>query len=172
MREKPFCESQIQAVLMDWILEDKKHQMALPNTKSVYPWECDMLSLTKAGYIHEYEIKRTKADFRADFTQKRGKHQILGNKEFHTWRNSSIVRVPNYFWYVTHELEIQPPEYAGWMTLTQGHLDRWIMYVEKPAPRLHTQKISDKQRLTMQRGITYRLKNLFVKRWHPVYSKE
>ena len=43
----------------------------------VFSWESDKLLWTKAGYIYEFEIKISRADFRNDFKHKPEKHIIL-----------------------------------------------------------------------------------------------
>lgn len=43
----------------------------------VFEWESDKLIWTKAGYIYEFEIKISRADFRNDFKHKKDKHIIL-----------------------------------------------------------------------------------------------
>ena len=43
----------------------------------VFEWESDKLIWTKAGYIYEFEIKISRADFKNDFKHKKDKHIIL-----------------------------------------------------------------------------------------------
>lgn len=43
----------------------------------VFEWESDKLIWTKAGYIYEFEIKISRADFKNDFKHKVNKHIIL-----------------------------------------------------------------------------------------------
>ena len=39
----------------------------------VFGWESDKLIWTKSGYVYEFEIKLTRADFRNDFKNKAGR---------------------------------------------------------------------------------------------------
>ena len=49
----------------------------------VFDWESDKLLETKSGYIYEFEIKISKADFKNDFKHKKDKHIILeGEKNY------------------------------------------------------------------------------------------
>ncbi len=48
----------------------------------VFSWESDKLLWTKAGYIYEFEIKISRADFRNDFKHKQAKHLILASTKF------------------------------------------------------------------------------------------
>ena len=43
----------------------------------VFEWESDKLIWTKTGYIYEFEIKISRADFKNDFKHKKEKHIIL-----------------------------------------------------------------------------------------------
>lgn len=45
----------------------------------VFSWESDKLLWTKAGYIYEFEIKISRADFKNDFKHKIAKHLILSS---------------------------------------------------------------------------------------------
>jgi len=45
------------------------HQLFLPNVHLSGWWECDVLGVTKAGYMYEFEIKMSKSDFKADFNK-------------------------------------------------------------------------------------------------------
>lgn len=43
----------------------------VPNYTPRHWWECDVFEVTKAGYFTEYEVKLTRADFKADATKAR-----------------------------------------------------------------------------------------------------
>ena len=45
----------------------------------VFRWESDKLIWTKAGYIYEFEIKISRADFKNDFKHKKEKHIVLAS---------------------------------------------------------------------------------------------
>lgn len=50
----------------------------------VFDWESDKLLETRSGYIYEFEIKISKADFKNDFKHKKEKHIILeGAEKYH-----------------------------------------------------------------------------------------
>lgn len=46
----------------------------------VFRWESDKLLWTKAGYIYEFEIKISRADYKNDFKHKAEKHLLLSSK--------------------------------------------------------------------------------------------
>ena len=45
----------------------------------VFSWESDKLIWTKSGYIYEFEIKISRADFKNDFKHKKEKHILLAS---------------------------------------------------------------------------------------------
>lgn len=173
-------ESVIQAVLMRYAMEEKKHEFAIPNVTLIYPWEADTVSVTSSWLAHEYEIKISLADFRAD-RRKKAKHSDL------EWRFTNKDRprdpetktqkylfergiidlkplVPNYFWYVT-SFEVdraELPPYAGWMMI-EWHKKRGVFIVQtkKNAPRLHMDKMMEADRVRLGRWLAFKLTNMY-----------
>ena len=47
----------------------------------IFDWESDKLLETRSGYIYEFEIKISKADYKNDFKHKKDKHIILAGEE-------------------------------------------------------------------------------------------
>lgn len=150
-------EQIVQSVLLRYALDEKHHVLAVPNSTVLFRWEADMASITQAGLVHEYEVKVSLADYRRDFGKK-WKHDNLQNWHY---------RSPNYFWYVTYGFEIEPPEYTGWLEVVERTRGRGLsVKVRKEAPRLHKEKVTDKQKETVGRLLAYRLKNMY----HSVYE--
>jgi hypothetical protein len=111
--------------------------------------------VTKAGYAHEFEIKITRADFKADF--KKPKHELYATGALfmpHPWRKGQSLEIPCRFWFVTAKgivtLE-DIPAYAGWMEQTGSHLK-----IMRPAPQLHKNKISDAYRIQLLESMMHR----------------
>jgi len=50
------------------------------NNLYVFNWESDKLIVTRSGYVYEFEIKISKADFKNDFKHKGWKHDVLQKK--------------------------------------------------------------------------------------------
>ncbi len=151
-------ERVIQTVLIHRAMEEKHHDLAIPNTREIFTHEADLLSVTKAGLVHEYEIKIDWHDYLADF--KKHKH--------HAMKNGYAYKA-NYFWYVTWGFAIEPPEYAGWIRIEKGD-DKLICRVEKDAPRLHDRKLSEKLKLQIGRALSYRLMHQYQHRWPVTYE--
>ena len=161
----PINEKSIQARLMRFAMDERNHILAAPNITNVFHWECDLLSLTRAFFSHEYEIKLTNGDYKREFEDKKWKHDSLLNRERYYSANVIYYRaIPNYYWFVS-PLDIHVPDYAGWIRvnrLKNGRLDLWI---EKPAPRLHNQKLGQKKIDAAYRVISYRLKDMWIDRF-------
>ena len=154
-------------------LAAKVHHWILPNS-CVLGWESDMVSVTAAGLMHEFEIKISRADFMADGKKK--KHENLS----HYFKNKGMaeIEIPyvfggreipglsrtlafpaNYFWYCTPKgmlNESDIPEYAG--LIERGKSDRGFVVIEviKKAPRIHQRKVLDKMYQQMGRSLTAR----------------
>lgn len=169
--------------LIYWWATCKNHRCIVPNIY-LYDWESDVLSVTKAGFSHEFEIKTSVSDFKADF-KKNGKHQVLdsGCREPTEYEKRYIEMAklrkhegiyghwldvltddnkikgsrPNYFWYVCPEgmIEIENvPEYAGLLYIMDG---KYISYNKfKKAPRLHNEKVSEKKLTKISNSFAYK----------------
>ena len=89
--------------------------------------EADVFGINKNGYIYEYEIKRSRSDFQAEFRNKKWKHNKLKNRNaiklYDEWKNGKRtgeqyenIKIPNRYFFVCQVGLIQPseiPEYAG-----------------------------------------------------------
>lgn len=154
-------EATLQAVIMNWAMEEKHHALILPNSNSLYSWEADLITVTQAGLAHEFEIKLNIADYRRD--AKKRKHFHLGEASYG----------PSYFWYVTHDFDIEPYDKAGWIKI---HYDekacRFRLNVIKNAPRLNAAKISDRDQLAIGRMLSFRLKNECVRQYVKALREE
>lgn len=127
----------------------------IPNvhTDSYGGSEVDALYITNSGYVHFYEIKCSKSDFKNDFKKKR--HQLLLS------RSPKINIKPKYFWYVCHGFSITPnevPEYAGLILISKyGSLE--IYPPAKQAPILFNEKLTPKQQQFINKKILHRYLN-------------
>jgi len=132
-------ESTIQSALYRE-MSQKGHSYIIPNIYLGYE-ESDLISVTKAGYINEYEIKLTRSDFRADF--KKHKHNRLKNN-LKQWRSC--------FWFVAPVGLIklgEIPDYAGHIEVRErraGSLRQIICFERKRAKRFKAKKLSGYQK--------------------------
>ena len=133
---------------MDTTLTEQKIQRVLGKFMSspkysvdglfVFRWESDKLLWTKAGYIYEFEIKISRADYKNDFKHKAEKHLLLSSKmpkeseavqqelfdnlfqheqkrypgitkeQLHTYPENT--KLPNFFYYAVPEGMLEPDE--------------------------------------------------------------
>lgn len=98
----------------------------------VFDWESDYLAITKAGLIHEVEIKISKHDFKNESKNKSEKFALFES------RNESTM-IPDFFYYCVPENLISVedvPEYAGLLYVN----DYGFLTTPKSAPRLKKEK--------------------------------
>lgn len=137
--DKTLTEQKIQRVLGKFMASPKYSVDGL----FVFRWESDKLLWTKAGYIYEFEIKISRADYQNDFKHKADKHLLLSSKmpkeseamqldlfdnllKHEQKRYPGIPRssytypentkMPNFFYYAVPDGMLQPdevPPYAG-----------------------------------------------------------
>lgn len=90
--------------------------------------EMDIISILKSDYIHELEIKVSRADFKKDCQKKKWKY----------FDNITTGRIPNYFSYVCPEGLIKLEELKPFMGLSY-YKDGQIIQIRKPT-LLHKSK--------------------------------
>lgn len=140
-------EASVQQSLLYYVMNNKKHYACIPNVKSFYNWECDFWSVTSSGLAHEWEIKLSVSDYNRDFTHKQAKHRSLELKTH---------QIPNYFWYVTYDIAIEVPDYAGHLELIRTGR-KYQFNMKRPAPRLHSRKITATYYKKLARLLSFRL---------------
>lgn len=137
---------------MRWVMHIKQHTCCIPNSNQIFPWEVDLLSITRAGLVHEFEIKLDMSDYKAD--ARKSKHTRIGE----------ATLSPAYFWYVTYGFDIGPPIKAGWISVQK--MDpvglEWSVTVKKEAPQLNTWKMDAQRRQRISTILSFRLTRLFV----------
>ena len=126
-------------------------------------FECDVMIVTRAGLWHEFEIKLSFADFRAD-RKKKLKHAILSG------RTSRLAghEGPNRFWYVVPE-EISAAVWAelpAWSGLAivkrYGNGHGWLHRVVR-APRLHAVPATARMIDQANRAMPWRMWNALTR---------
>lgn len=166
-------EREFQDALYARLRWDLRHDFIIPNyTPPTWGWECDMMSVTKAGLMHEYEIKLTRSDFKADAKKDNG---VTGrwDKETRTWvkvapttKHAKLAlgaeNGPCRFFYVTPPGLVTPeevPEFAGLLELHHDARSK-ILKTVKPAPKLHSKKLSEATIAHVGRVYAYRYWNI------------
>jgi hypothetical protein len=132
--------------------------MILPNYQPAKWWECDLFYVSRAGYLTEYEIKLSRADFKKD-GQKSKRHfksnyTDSGNYDgYEEWTTTKYGRLaasdtdgPSRFYYVTPIGLLtadEIPEWAGWIEVENRSKSGMLWtHRRKEAPQLHKTKVS------------------------------
>jgi hypothetical protein len=140
-------ENDIQNHLYAWCT-DKRHPVTIDNCGACTIGKADLLSVTRARLVHEFEVKCSVSDFHREFETKDTKHKRLGRAD------NRLMSLPNYFWFAVPEGLLSQedlPDYAGLMTVTGDGC-----HVDRDAPRIHDDSLSNKDRRYIERGLTYR----------------
>ena len=146
-------ETRIQLALFKELIS-KGNYAVIPNVSwSWLYWEADLIGISKAFYMSEYEIKITKQDFEADF--KKRKHNTLKRE------NVRNARIPNYFNYVAplKAIPLCIPDYAGLLIVEADKYGLKISDVKK-APLLHKSKLGTEGVQAMFRSLMFKYWNL------------
>jgi glycyl-tRNA synthetase alpha subunit len=148
-------ETKIQFYLSRHLMS-KGQKIVIPNVDwSWLYWEADLISITQALYMYEYEIKISKADFQNDF--KKRKHRSLRG-------GHNNNRIPNYFSYVApiKAVPLCIPDYAGLIEVEQvGKYDHNIRFIQVKKPsQIHKTKQSYEGIISMLRTIMFKYWNL------------
>ena len=148
----------------------RRRSFTCPNYTPKEWWECDVFELTKAGYFREYEIKLSRADFRADKLKvdrrfdydtceyrARVKHDLLAG---------SSTEGPNYFWFVCPKGMLHVSEIPTWAGLIEAeqrpHRSQLILNTIKQAPKLHGEKLHQDIRGHLFRTYYHRFQHWFL----------
>jgi hypothetical protein len=122
-------------------LYEKSHSPITTHFTGMGLMECDVLSISKADYIYEYEVKISRADFKKDFIKE--KHTFIINEKYTRIRKGELVYLlPNYFNFVTPKDLIsidEVPDYAGLIYMNE---DSSFTIIKKPK-LLHKTKANE-----------------------------
>lgn len=119
--------------------------------------EADVLMVTKARMVYEYEVKTSRADFKKDFSKVQ-KHKIYSSDRPYLVRARGYPMKPNHFYYVCAEGLIKPseiPKYAGLIYITT---EGFVHYIKK-APKLHSYKLPEGMIWNICSTLTARIKH-------------
>lgn len=115
-------------------LRMNNRRIVVPNS-TIYGWEADMISLTRAMLADEYEIKTNLRDYKRDLHKKKFKRN--------NWNKQPRKRVhnmPNRFWYVYNGFDIKKfKPFAGYIMVH----DSGKCEVLKKAPLIHSVKVNN-----------------------------
>lgn len=161
------------------MVEKYRRSFVLPNYEPKQWFECDVFELTEAGFFREYEIKLSRADFKADARKCRTNYEPSGRADGslyesrHENKHASLAaratHGPTRFWYVCPSdlLTVEEmPEWAGliYARPLPNHRPPWnVLFNEiKPAPQLHREKASEKVKAHAESVCYWRMHGLFI----------
>lgn len=140
-----------------WVrLRTMGHSLIVPNYTPLDWYECDVFSITKAGFMVEHEIKLSASDFRADAAKARERFERKpGGQWFdrttivekkHDLLAAKSPNGPSRFWYVMREGLVSITEVPDWAGVIYLEAKRGYMrtfWVERDAPKLHSVKVRE-----------------------------
>jgi len=119
-----------------------------------YDWESDFFCTNREGWAFEFEVKISRADFKADLKKKKHEIFIKGtyqkqttfDRENKKWNTAETEKkfIPNRFYYVVPEGMItkeEVPEYAGLIYINS------CANIIKRAPFIHRRKLEVRHKL-------------------------
>jgi hypothetical protein len=130
--------------------------LVMPNYTPVNWFECDLMSVTKAGYLEEHEIKLSVSDFNADrqknsyerWKMDAGELVKYGGLNKHQALASGYEYGPSRFWFVIAaklENKVVIPDCAGLKVARISNYNSRVFLEEmKKAPKLHSHKVDNK----------------------------
>ena len=143
-QELTACE--IELAVTEWLLK-RGHASVITHFYPCWWHECDVYSVTKAGYGIEIEAKISLADFCADFKKGR-KHTALAAAMRADCPIGFAIGVPRQYYFAVPERLINSkdiPNYAGllyvyWREATPVKKEGYEVFIEKGAPVLRAAK--------------------------------
>lgn len=155
------------------IVERYRRHFVVPNYTPAQWFECDVFELTDAGFFREYEIKISRADFKADAAKyaRRGYGFDRTKENKHESLAARAVTGPTRFWFVCPEGLLTAEEIPEWSGLIYarekpGHRTPWNVLLNevKAAPPLHREKSDQKIRMHAESVFYYRFHQLLLYR--------
>jgi len=154
---KKWGEAEVQLALFDW-LNERRRMMILANFQPRGWRECDIFSITDALYFHEIEVKVSRSDFSAEFTNKRYKHMVMSSDE--RYKNEKKYMPRTYCFACPSGLlrEEDMPEHAGLIWVERdgalwGQLRHRVEIVKEPPILRDAMKMSDEQMLRITKKV-------------------
>jgi len=137
-------------------------RLVMPNYTPAGWWECDMFVVMRSGYWHEFEIKLTATDLRADEQKVRQGRACFytGRSPPKRWKYSQLAagdpKGPSRFTYVVPQAlaEEKFPDWAGIMHANQNENGKIYLEEVRRPPALHRHKV-DQRVIEHARGVCY-----------------
>ena len=125
--------------------------------------EADLVSVTKAGYMNEFEIKCSRGDFLNEINMKKRCKRMKHNY-YLTDRGPKSPGYPSRFWFVTpHAISssLEIPEHAGLIHIYKNDYHYYFKEI-KEAPRLHENKVDMKTIEGLAQSLSVKIFKRFI----------
>ena len=144
--KKQWAACEVELAVTEWLLE-RGHPDVITHFYPHWWHECDVYSITKAGYGIETEVKISVADFKAEFRKTR-KHQALAAAVTAGCPPGFAIGVPRRYYFAVPEGLIglgEIPDYAGLLYIRRHEETKWrqervSVAVVLQAPTIHAAK--------------------------------
>jgi len=151
---QPLTHKQVQNIFFRRVA----HNWIFPNFSPVGWFECDLFSVSKAGYFYEHEIKTSRSDFLND----QHKCRVVDGKERTKYDLllNGHTKGPSQFYYLVPQDLLQPediPIFAGLKYILTARNNR--LATIKQAPTLHRVKVQEEIVRQIQVASYYRFWN-------------
>lgn len=162
----PETEAEVQYAIATRMLDRFRHATAIPNV-TCYGWESDLLTVTGSGIVHEFEIKTDRGDLLSELHAMTGDPKKMRRDDSAVkFKRGEVLRGdiayrpgrPNHFWIVTTPdvaATEELPAFAGHLVV--NYVDSRFVDVFRSAPKLHGDKIDERTRAWVERGLAQRL---------------
>lgn len=150
MKTKKLTEKRVQKIIWD-SLQKNSYMVMVPNFYGAFGWESDLIGLTKAGYIHEFEIKRSQEDLNNDRLKYKKTIRLMAAHR----ASSGFFLVPRQFYYVCSFWPSAKsiPSFAGVMYVKEETNE---LITIRRAPELPAKKANEKQITKMLTSLCHR----------------
>lgn len=161
-------ESKVQAIIGTNFKLQKKYCPIVPNCFYRYDLEADLMGVRKSGFVDEFEIKLTVADFKNDASKTVRVPSENTKYSFDVMNKYEALekgRLLNYFWYIVPQDLVSVddiPKFAGLIYIHKNN-NGYYFRVIKDAKRLNSNKITDDELYSALRKMGYRYWNLVEK---------
>lgn len=139
-------------------------ELVMPNYTPEGWWECDVASISDAGFLTEYEVKVSRGDFMRDFKKEKYIGGASMEKHDRLMLDNPFIKE---YWFVCPAMMIQEkevPSYAGLIYASREQNDwaigRVVLNVVRQAKRFgNVKSVSAKEIERMRRNAHFRLLN-------------
>ena len=147
---------------------ERKRELVMPNYTPDGWWECDVLSVSDAGYASEFEIKTSRGDFFRDFSKEKRQGEATMAKHDRLVLDNRVIS-EYYFVVPAHMVTLDEiPPYAGVIFCVRDNSGRVRCDLVRSPEKFRGAFFSQQEMTRMRRNAHFRLLNKMIYgRWEP-----